>query len=277
MDLPGRYPPIDILSFLVEEVVKIRAELSRLESRICDIEDSSLFNPADPRYQRLCSEKKSLSNSLSELRINLASSFASQPQPRSPPRIIQNGNLSNLPAPPLGAPSGVSYPPTSSVFSTGADADGGTPSVPKRPRIEGEASESVSQAPHNLFDAMEVPHGDNNNTEEDGEIIDMDSVSGGSTSKARKLPEPQQAEYLERKGEVAKIMRNFSEKRIVLVGKDNNEVTLPTYQALKARVKQGEDIANLLKGTLEKFVTQIDKKRGVVTEKQIFVPAYRFI
>lgn len=123
---------------------------------------------------------------------------------------------------------------------------------------------------------MEVPHGDNN-TEEDGEIVDMDSVSGGSISKPRKLPEPQQAEYLERKGEVAKIMRNFSEKRIVLVGKDNSEVTLPTYQALKARVKQGEDIANLLKGTLEKFVTQIDKKRGVVTEKQIFVPAYRFI
>lgn len=134
-DMSGRHASIDISSFLVEEVVKIRAELSRLESRICDIEDSPQFNPADPRYQRLCSEKKLLSHSLSELRINLANSLASQSQPRSPIRITQNGNLSNLPAPPLGAPSGVSYPPASSVFSTAADGDVETPSVPKRPRI----------------------------------------------------------------------------------------------------------------------------------------------
>lgn len=103
-------------------------------------------------------------------------------------------------------------------------------------------------------------------------LEDLDSIS-----KKRKLPEINLEQYTLRKNEVGNIMRNFTDKKVVLVDCDGNDVSITAYQTFKARVKQGEEISKMLRGSLEKFVTCVDKKKGEVVEKQIFVPEFRYI
>lgn len=106
--------------------------------------------------------------------------------------------------------------------------------------------------------------------------MNADTLEDGEISpKKRRLPEVQLEQYIARKTEVGNIMRNFTDKKAVLVAADGTDVTVPIYQTLKARIKNGEDISKLLRGTMEKYVTNVDKKRSEVTEKQLFVPEHR--
>lgn len=103
----------------------------------------------------------------------------------------------------------------------------------------------------------------------------LDEEAESASKKRKLLPEPQLEQYTARKAEVGHIMRRFNDKKIVLIGVDNMDVLLPAYHVLKARIKQGAEISQLLRGSIEKYVTNIDKKKGEVTEKQIFVPEHR--
>jgi len=102
-----------------------------------------------------------------------------------------------------------------------------------------------------------------------GQTINTDE---NSTYSATELPQPQLEEYLEKKKEVAAIMRDFTEKKICFFAHDGSAVLPQHYQQITTRVKEGEDIAKFLRGTTLQFVTGIDKKRNSVTEVKIFVP-----
>lgn len=91
------------------------------------------------------------------------------------------------------------------------------------------------------------------------------------------LPAVQMEEYLNTKMKLAQIMRDFNNRKICFVGKDNTQIHLIQYQAISNRVKAGEDISIFLKGKLVVFVTGVDKKKRSITETKLFIPDFELI
>ena len=114
-----------------------------------------------------------------------------------------------------------------------------------------------------------------NDDEEEGEVRSDTAGEDSSATKKKRFPDLQLDEYATRKQEVSKIMKSFTDKKVVLVAKDGSVVTVQQYQVIKELAKQGEDISSLLRGSMEKYVTNVDKKKGEVTEKSVFVPEYK--
>lgn len=88
------------------------------------------------------------------------------------------------------------------------------------------------------------------------------------------LPVVQMEDYLNTKIRLAQIMRDFNNRKINFIGKDNSQIFLTHYQTISNRVKQGEDIGNFLKGKLVIFVTGVDKKKRSITETKLFIPDF---
>lgn len=122
---------------------------------------------------------------------------------------------------------------------------------------------------------------------EDGELPSSKSLfsqpklntNGGylntsNDSQKNTLPPLQMDEYLSTKMQLAQIMRDFNEKRIVFLALDNSPVAIQQYQTISNRVKQGEDISGFLRGRTVNFVTGIDKKKKSVTETKLFIPDF---
>lgn len=84
----------------------------------------------------------------------------------------------------------------------------------------------------------------------------------------------QVAEYSDTKKQLSLIMKNFHEKKICFFALDGSRVFAAQYQIISQRVKGGDDITQFLQGRNLNFITGIDKKKGSVSEMQLFIPHY---
>ena len=82
----------------------------------------------------------------------------------------------------------------------------------------------------------------------------------------------QTEEYVAMKKHVASLMKQFHEKKLYFVALDGSPVFAQQYQVISQHVKNGESIANFLRGKMLNYVTGVDKKKQTVQQMDLFLP-----
>ena len=62
---------MDPLMMVIDEIVRLREDVTKLEQDISDCEVRIDFQPQDPRYIRLCTEKELVLKNLCDIRMEL--------------------------------------------------------------------------------------------------------------------------------------------------------------------------------------------------------------
>jgi hypothetical protein len=89
------------------------------------------------------------------------------------------------------------------------------------------------------------------------------------------LPDLQLDAYTSRKNIVKDLHVRFGDKKIVFVALDGSDVTRIMYQRIKSSLPKDAGLEVALRGSLERFVVGVDKKKGTVTYQTVFLPEYR--
>lgn len=82
----------------------------------------------------------------------------------------------------------------------------------------------------------------------------------------------QTEEYVAMKKHIASLMKQFHEKKLYFVALDGSPVFAQQYQVISQHVKNGESIANFLRGKMLNYVTGVDKKKQTVQQMDLFLP-----
>lgn len=82
----------------------------------------------------------------------------------------------------------------------------------------------------------------------------------------------QTEEYVAMKKHIASLMKQFHEKKLYFVALDGSPVFAQQYQVISQHVKNGESIANFLRGKMLNYVTGVDKKKQTVQTMDLFLP-----
>lgn len=301
------------MDFLLHQIDLLRGDVDKVESRICAFEDSNKFQPHDIRYTRLLEEKKLLVENLCKLRVNVsnfgavshsaAPLFNVKSEPTAVKRPLESGmlfltflyNFVHL--------FGRIIEVLKSISSVADSSAGGfnsltstSPPPPKkikydaapenisRPVIEPTILPMIENSPSPMEVTKDVPPPPiANGKEQTHQGLNNTHPSNNTASAPPTQPEPttlptvQMDEYLDTKMKLAQIMKDFNKKKICFLGKDGSAIHISHYQSISNRVKQGEDIGNILKGKLLVFVTAVNQKQRAITETKLFVPDFQVL